>query len=201
MSSSIARKLAHVPRLASSRRMHIKSTSSMPTLAPHLSPVPRRTFVSTHPRRSQIPSRLEHAISVLYSQPTQKDIAEAGIEADLVPDAKIYITESAAEHLKRLATDNSHHEGGLRVAVESGGCHGYQYKMEFTAHRQPDDYHFMHRDIVPSNVYVDAISLSLLKGSTLDFATELIGSSFRVLDNPQAKGSGCGCGVSWEANI
>jgi iron-sulfur cluster assembly 2 len=60
---------------------------------------------------------------------------------------------------------------------------------------------FQHAALQPSNVIVDAVSMGLLKGSTLDFATELIGSSFRVIDNPQAKGAGCGCGVSWEANI
>ena len=54
--------------------------------------------------------------------------------------------------------------------------------------------------IAPSNVLIDPISLALLNGATLDFATELIGSSFRVIDNPQAD-SGCGCGVSWEARI
>lgn len=61
--------------------------------------------------------------------------------------------------------------------------------------------HFTHPTIAPSNVLVDAVSFSLLNGSTIDFATELIGSSFRVLDNPHAKGSGCGCGVSWELNL
>lgn len=50
-----------------------------------------------------------------------------------------------------------------------------------------------------ARLIVDAVSLQLLRGSTIDFATELIGSSFRVVDNPQAVGSGCGCGVSWEA--
>jgi Fe-S cluster assembly iron-binding protein IscA len=45
---------------------------------------------------------------------------------------------------------------------------------------------------------VDAVSFSLLNGSTIDFAVELIGSTFRIAHNPQAKGSGCGCGVSWE---
>ena len=45
--------------------------------------------------------------------------------------------------------------------------------------------HFVHPQIQPSNIYVDAVSMSLLKGSVIDFATELIGSSFRVLDNPQ----------------
>lgn len=48
---------------------------------------------------------------------------------------------------------------------------------------------------------VDALTLTLIRGSTLDYATELIGSSFRLVDNPQAKGAGCGCGVSWELKI
>lgn len=57
--------------------------------------------------------------------------------------------------------------------------------------------HLVHPDIKPSNLYVDAVSLPMINGSVIDFATELIGSSFRIVDNPQAKG-GCGCGVSWE---
>ena len=60
---------------------------------------------------------------------------------------------------------------------------------------------FCHPDIKPSNVVIDAVSMPLVKGSTLDFATELIGSSFRIAENPQAKGSGCGCGVSWELKV
>lgn len=58
---------------------------------------------------------------------------------------------------------------------------------------------FRHPTLTPSNVLIDAISMGLLNGAKLDFATELIGSSFRIAENPQAKGSGCGCGVSWEA--
>ena len=49
-------------------------------------------------------------------------------------------------------------------------------------------------------IVIDLVSLNLLKGATLHYATELIGSSFRIQDNPQAKeGGACGCGVSWEA--
>lgn len=49
-----------------------------------------------------------------------------------------------------------------------------------------------------ARVHVDKTSLELIKGSTVDFVTELIGSQFVIKDNPQAKGAGCGCGVSWE---
>ncbi|EIW74514.1 hypothetical protein CONPUDRAFT_67112, partial [Coniophora puteana RWD-64-598 SS2] len=97
-----------------------------------------------------------------------------------------------------IAVRQHNDAAALRIAVESGGCHGYQYKLELAKERAPEDYHFVHPTISPSNLYVDAVSLSLMKGSTIDFATELIGSSFRILDNPQSKGSGCGCGVSWE---
>ena len=49
--------------------------------------------------------------------------------------------------------------------------------------------HLSHPRIKPSNVYIDAVSMGLVKGSTIDFATELIGSSFRVVDNPQVSNS------------
>jgi Fe-S cluster assembly iron-binding protein IscA len=60
---------------------------------------------------------------------------------------------------------------------------------------------FIHPKHRNASVVVDAVSLGLLTGSTVDYTTELIGSSFRIVDNPQSKGSGCGCGVSWEANF
>jgi len=47
-----------------------------------------------------------------------------------------------------------------------------------------------------AKLLVDSASLPLVKGSTIDYATELIGSSFRVVNNPQSKDAGCGCGVS-----
>lgn len=49
-----------------------------------------------------------------------------------------------------------------------------------------------------AHLLIDSVSLRLLKGATIDYATELIGSQFVVKDNPQSKGAGCGCGVSWE---
>ncbi|KAI1784506.1 hypothetical protein LXA43DRAFT_1042026 [Ganoderma leucocontextum] len=111
------------------------------------------------------------------------------------------MTDRAAEQLRSISSRESNDAAVLRISVESGGCHGYQYKLELAKKREPDDYHFTHPQIQPSNIYVDAVSMTLLKGSIIDFATELIGSSFRVAENPQAKGSGCGCGVSWELKL
>lgn len=84
----------------------------------------------------------------------------------------------------------------LRIAVEPGGCHGYQYKMEITNEIEEDDFRFSSGDNV--HLVIDSTSLRLIKGSTIDYVTELIGSQFAILNNPQAKGAGCGCGVSWE---
>ncbi len=79
----------------------------------------------------------------------------------------------------------------LRVAVEGGGCSGFQY--EITLGEPADD------DLVLSDngetVVVDQISLPFLTDATIDFSEELIGARF-VIDNPNATSS-CGCGTSF----
>lgn len=50
-----------------------------------------------------------------------------------------------------------------------------------------------------AKVVMDQPSLELLTGSTIDFTTELIGSQFKIVDNPRAT-SNCGCGTSFDVN-
>jgi len=76
----------------------------------------------------------------------------------------------------------------FRIAVKGGGCSGFKY--DFTFDKTVDD-----NDLTQQNVVVDKSSLKLLKGSEIDFAEELIGSSFKI-SNPKTKSS-CGCGVSF----
>ncbi|KAI9568186.1 hypothetical protein HD554DRAFT_2205105 [Boletus coccyginus] len=139
--------------------------------------------------------------SQLLRSPAVKDLEEQELDVDLVPKGHINVllTHRAAEQLRQISTREGNPDVALRISVESGGCHGYQYKLGLAGVRAPEDYHLTHPDIRPSNLYIDAVSLPMLNGSTVDYATELIGSSFRVTGNPQAKG-GCGCGVSWELN-
>ncbi|KAK4056145.1 [4Fe-4S] proteins maturation [Microbotryomycetes sp. JL221] len=107
------------------------------------------------------------------------------------------LSDRAVAQLLKAQEKASNPSLALRVMVESGGCHGYQYKMQVTADREPDDYVFQAPGSA-ARLFVDAASLTLLSGSTIDYATELIGSSFRVIDNPHADhGAGCGCGVKW----
>ncbi|RXK42668.1 hypothetical protein M231_00223 [Tremella mesenterica] len=124
----------------------------------------------------------------------------------LPPDqAFLHITPEAVQQLSEITSreppDVVDKGLALRVGVESGGCHGYQYTMVLTEERGVDDYVMQPDGVDCIPVVVDLTSLGLLKGATLHHATELIGSSFRIQDNPQAKqGGSCGCGISWEAN-
>ncbi|KAJ2931297.1 hypothetical protein H1R20_g5829, partial [Candolleomyces eurysporus] len=138
--------------------------------------------------------------TIVLDTPSREYLEEEELDVELIPpeQVKLVITDRAAEQLRSITARENNPDAALRIAVESGGCHGYQYKMELAKSRSPDDYHFTHPTIQPANILIDAVSLGLVNGSTIDFATELIGSSFRVDNNPQAKGSGCGCGVSWE---
>ncbi|KAF9528489.1 hypothetical protein CPB83DRAFT_854237 [Crepidotus variabilis] len=181
---------AYTTTLASSSKVRLE----------HIPPSFERYLSTTNLTRAALASALPTKPTVILFQPTKEALEKEELDVELLPpeQVKLEITDRAAEQLMKIAEREKNPEAALRVAVESGGCHGYQYKMELADKRSLDDYGFSHPVIKPSNLVVDAVSLALLNGSTIDFATELIGSSFRVDNNPQAKGSGCGCGVSWE---
>jgi iron-sulfur cluster assembly accessory protein len=80
----------------------------------------------------------------------------------------------------------------LRIAVEAGGCSGFQYVFDLIADAESEDLK-IERD--GATAVVDTMSMALLKGSEIDFVDELVGAEFRVI-NPNAKSS-CGCGVSF----
>jgi iron-sulfur cluster insertion protein len=79
----------------------------------------------------------------------------------------------------------------LRVAVDGGGCSGFQYDIKLDD-PAPDDL-VLEKD--GQRVLVDSISLPFLSNAVIDFTDELIGARF-VVENPNAKSS-CGCGTSF----
>jgi iron-sulfur cluster assembly accessory protein len=99
----------------------------------------------------------------------------------------ITISQAAAERIAAIAP-----AGGLRVAVLGGGCSGFSYDLQIATAPEMDDL-IIARD--GARVFVDPASLELLAGSEVDWADELIGSSFKIR-NPNARSS-CGCGVSF----
>ena len=80
----------------------------------------------------------------------------------------------------------------LRVAVEGGGCSGFQYDFKLDSQRAQDDL-VIERD--GATVLIDSVSLVYMGGSEIDFVDDLIGASFKI-NNPNAKSS-CGCGTSF----
>tara|TARA_B110001454_G_scaffold198277_1_gene202305 strand:+ start:1402 stop:1719 length:318 start_codon:yes stop_codon:yes gene_type:complete len=76
----------------------------------------------------------------------------------------------------------------FRIAIQGGGCSGFQYDFSFDNKANNDD-------LRHENILIDKQSADLLKGSEVDYVKELIGDSFKI-SNPQSKSS-CGCGVSF----
>ena len=79
----------------------------------------------------------------------------------------------------------------LRIAVEGGGCSGFQYDIKLDD-AQADD---LVLERAGQTVLVDAVSLPFLSNAVIDFTEELIGARF-VIENPNASSS-CGCGTSF----
>jgi iron-sulfur cluster insertion protein len=100
------------------------------------------------------------------------------------------VTERAFARLAEIAEE----AGGpcaLRVAVEGGGCSGFQYDIKLDAPAADDL--VLEKDGL--KVLIDSVSLPFLADAVIDFSDDLIGARF-VIDNPNATSS-CGCGTSF----
>ncbi|KAF6760119.1 hypothetical protein DFP72DRAFT_988371 [Ephemerocybe angulata] len=196
MSSLLLRSVRAATRSAT--RLNTRRAVAVAVRSPRL--VLPHNFSTSSSSKAALASDSPGQPTIVLQTPSAEYLKEEELDIDLIPpeQVKLVITDRAAEQLRSIATRENNPNAALRIAVESGGCHGYQYKMDLAKSRSPHDYQFTHPTIQPANILIDAVSLGLVNGSTIDFATELIGSSFRIDHNPQAKGSGCGCGVSWE---
>ena len=100
------------------------------------------------------------------------------------------VTERAFARLAEI-NDGTDAPKALRIAVEGGGCSGFQYAIDLD---EPAD-----GDLVlegeGQKVVVDEVSLPFLSNAVIDFSDELIGARF-VIENPNATSS-CGCGTSF----
>ena len=100
---------------------------------------------------------------------------------------EIKFTDKAIKQINNLLSKKD--KGSFfRIAIKGGGCSGFQYDFSFDQNPKDEDLKF-------NNIIIDKTSADLLKGSEVDFVSELIGDSFKIT-NPQSKSS-CGCGVSF----
>tara|TARA_R110000772_G_scaffold12128_5_gene37333 strand:+ start:430 stop:792 length:363 start_codon:yes stop_codon:yes gene_type:complete len=103
----------------------------------------------------------------------------------------IFLTSNAAKRVAAIAEKQAK-PAILRLAVEGGGCSGFQYCFGLAEQIEPDDIAVTESGVT---LVVDEISLDLIRGSAVDFVESLGGNAFQVT-NPNAA-SGCGCGSSF----
>ena len=105
----------------------------------------------------------------------------------------ISLTPGAAAKIKELIAEEP--DGGtavLRVAIQGGGCSGFQYGLGFDSAPAEGDIE-LELEGVP--VVVDPFSAPYLRGTTIDFLNTIQEAGFKI-DNPNATAS-CGCGHSF----
>ena len=101
--------------------------------------------------------------------------------------SEIKFTDKAIKQVNQLVSTK---EPGtcFRISVLGGGCSGFKYDFSF-------DNNIDQEDIKINNIVIDKLSLEILRGSEIDFTSELMGTSFKI-SNPKTKSS-CGCGISF----
>ena len=120
----------------------------------------------------------------------------ATTQAPSAAPIQLAVTEAGcAEVQKFMAAEGVSPEvGGLRVAVQPGGCSGFRYSLLIEDAPADDDYVVAQDGF---NLFVDPFSAQYLDGVQIDYVTSMQASGF-AFHNPNATG-GCGCGSSFTA--
>src|SRR5471032_1581387 len=117
----------------------------------------------------------------------------AAIETPLMPSIVSFTPEAAERALKRLDDEDDGREWGLRMFVQGGGCHGFEYGFTLAQTAEDDDV------TVPLGdgrfCWIDSFSAQYLQGATVRFKIDAMGETFAI-ENPNAVSS-CGCGSSF----
>ena len=103
----------------------------------------------------------------------------------------VSLTPAAAAKIRELMADETE-VSVLRVAIEGGGCSGFQYGLGFDRGAQEGDVELECEGVT---VVVDPFSAPYLRGATVDYLETIQESGFKI-DNPNAVAS-CGCGHSF----
>lgn len=104
----------------------------------------------------------------------------------------LQLTDQAVAKVKQLLAAENKQGHGLRVAVQGGGCSGFQYGLTWE-NEQRDNDTLLEFDGL--KVYVDAMSALYVQNVKIDYVDGLQGSGFKI-ENPDATGT-CGCGSSF----
>jgi iron-sulfur cluster assembly accessory protein len=107
----------------------------------------------------------------------------------------VTVTENAAAKIRELMAQEPEGDVSvLRIAVQGGGCSGFQYALGFDRGPQDGDNEVVMHGVT---VVVDPFSAPYLVGSEIDFVDALMGAGFAI-NNPNVQAA-CGCGSSFQA--
>lgn len=107
-------------------------------------------------------------------------------------DALPLLTPAAAARVAAIAARQGRTQALFRLAVEGGGCSGFQYRFGMEDAATDDDSRVEQGGVT---LLIDSASLPFVAGATVDFVEKLGAASFQVT-NPNAT-AGCGCGSSF----
>jgi len=102
----------------------------------------------------------------------------------------IEITDAAIDRIKKVMAEDI--DMKLRIAVQGGGCGGFQYGFSMEEKAEDDDFEFQRDGIT---VLVDSVSMQYLNDAEIDYEESLMGSQFKI-KNPNVTAT-CGCGSSF----
>jgi len=130
---------------------------------------------------------------------------ERALSTQQVPSKKktledLVVTKNCASRIHGLNENSKNGPRRLRLAVEGGGCSGFQYIFTMEDLDSPlakDDSVFERDEAI---VVIDEMSLEFVRGATVDYTKEMIRSSFAVTNNPNSE-AGCGCGASFSLKM
>ncbi len=105
---------------------------------------------------------------------------------------QVGLSDNANKQVQKLIEMEGNPDLKLRIMITSGGCSGFSYNFSLDDKVNDDDEVFTFGDV---QMLVDEASLPFIEGSELDYVTDLMGSSFQMV-NPNAT-SECGCGSSF----
>ena len=109
------------------------------------------------------------------------------------------LTDSAKAQI--VSVCNKEEADAVRFSIKGGGCSGFEYDWKVEQEYLPEEYDRTLDLADGKRFVVDNVSVNYIKGATIDFVVEVMGSSFQVI-NPNASSS-CGCGesVGFDAGI
>lgn len=107
----------------------------------------------------------------------------------------VTVTESAATKIRALMAEEPEGEVSvLRIAIQGGGCSGFQYALGFDRGPQDGDNEIEMNGV---RVVIDPFSAPYLAGAEIDYVDALMGAGFAI-NNPNVQAA-CGCGSSFQA--